>query len=88
MPSALNPRVAASITLCAAALAATAALSVRENVDRRDARRDVDTTLPAKTAVGTAPAFCKDQTWPHIDARCLKRVDTPQQDPATSPSAR
>ena len=21
------------------------------------------------------PAFCKDQTWPYIDARCLKRVD-------------
>jgi hypothetical protein len=24
-----------------------------------------------------APEFCKDQTWPYIDARCLRRVDTP-----------
>jgi hypothetical protein len=22
------------------------------------------------------PAFCKEQIWPYIDARCLKRVDT------------
>jgi hypothetical protein len=28
-----------------------------------DARRIVD------------PAFCKDQTWPYIDQRCLKRID-------------
>ncbi len=25
------------------------------------------------------PAFCKDQTWPYIDARCLKRVDKAEQ---------
>jgi hypothetical protein len=24
-----------------------------------------------------APEFCKDQTWPYIDARCLRRVDNP-----------
>jgi hypothetical protein len=24
-----------------------------------------------------APEFCKDQTWPYIDSRCLRRVDTP-----------
>jgi hypothetical protein len=33
-----------------------------------------------------APEFCKDQTWPYIDSRCLRRVapDTPQ---ATVPPA-
>jgi hypothetical protein len=24
-----------------------------------------------------APEFCKDQTWPYIDPRCLRRVDNP-----------
>jgi len=24
-----------------------------------------------------APEFCKDQTWPYIDSRCLRRVDSP-----------
>jgi hypothetical protein len=24
------------------------------------------------------PAFCKDQTWPYIDQRCLKRIDPPE----------
>jgi hypothetical protein len=24
-----------------------------------------------------APEFCKNQTWPYIDARCLRRVDNP-----------
>ena len=24
-----------------------------------------------------APEFCKDQTWPYIDSRCLRRVDNP-----------
>ena len=27
-----------------------------------------------------APEFCKDQTWPYIDARCLRRVDNPPAD--------
>ena len=25
-----------------------------------------------------APEFCKDQTWPYIDSRCLRRVDNPR----------
>jgi hypothetical protein len=27
-----------------------------------------------------APEFCKDQTWPYIDSRCLRRVDNPAPD--------
>jgi hypothetical protein len=27
-----------------------------------------------------APEFCKDQTWPYIDSRCLRRVDNPPAD--------
>jgi len=36
-----------------------------------------------------APEFCKDQTWPYIDSRCLRRVDNPAPDApqATVPSA-
>jgi hypothetical protein len=32
------------------------------------------------------PAFCRDQTWPYIDQRCLKRV-APQQTASTSGNA-
>jgi hypothetical protein len=28
-----------------------------------------------------APEFCKDQTWPYIDSRCLRRVDTRRRRP-------
>jgi hypothetical protein len=28
-----------------------------------------------------APEFCKNQTWPYIDARCLRRVDNPAPPP-------
>ncbi len=31
-----------------------------------------------------APEFCKDQTWPYIDSRCLRRVDNPAP-PAPAP---
>src|ERR1700724_2784447 len=36
-----------------------------------------------------APEFCKDQTWPYIDSRCLRRVDNPALDApqATVPPA-
>ena len=36
-----------------------------------------------------APEFCKDQTWPYIDSRCLRRVDNPAPDApqATVPPA-
>jgi hypothetical protein len=34
-----------------------------------------------------APEFCKDQTWPYIDARCLRRVDTPPPADARSANA-
>jgi hypothetical protein len=34
-----------------------------------------------------APEFCKNQTWPYIDARCLRRVDNPPPADARSASA-
>lgn len=41
-----------------------------------------------------APEFCKDQTWPYIDSRCLRRIDNPPPDapqatvaPATAAAA-
>ncbi len=52
--------------------------------------------LTAGTAPVTivAPEFCKDQTWPYIDSRCLRRVDNPAPDapqvtvaPATTAAA-
>ena len=33
-----------------------------------------------------APEFCKDQTWPYLDGRCLRRVENPT--PPTSPPVR
>jgi hypothetical protein len=34
-----------------------------------------------------APEFCKDQTWPYIDSRCLRRVDKPAPDAPQVPVA-
>jgi hypothetical protein len=34
-----------------------------------------------------APEFCKNQTWPYIEARCLRRVDNPPPADARSASA-
>jgi hypothetical protein len=34
-----------------------------------------------------APEFCKNQTWPYIDPRCLRRVDNPAPPPAEVRSA-
>jgi hypothetical protein len=34
-----------------------------------------------------APEFCKDQTWPYIDSRCLRRVDNPAPDAPQAPVA-
>jgi hypothetical protein len=34
-------------------------------------------TLGVTPVTIVAPEFCKNQTWPYIDARCLRRVDNP-----------
>jgi hypothetical protein len=36
-----------------------------------------DVTAPVRIV---APEFCKDQTWPYIDSRCLRRIDNPAPD--------
>lgn len=45
------------------------------------AAQNGDVAAPAKII---APEFCKDQTWPYIDSRCLRRVDNPAP-PTTEP---
>jgi hypothetical protein len=39
-----------------------------------------DVTAPVRIV---APEFCKDQTWPYIDSRCLRRIDNPDAPRAT-----
>jgi hypothetical protein len=77
-PSAAKQRrVATTTTLLTVALCAILAKG-----HLLEARSPSHTAAVAPTA-GTAPVtivapeFCKDQTWPYIDARCLRRVDNP-----------
>lgn len=83
-PSAVKQRTAATAVLAAMVLCAVA---VKANVIETPASHQTmtaqngDVAAPAKII---APDFCKDQTWPYIDSRCLRRVDNPAL-PATEP---
>jgi hypothetical protein len=44
-------------------------------------------TLGVTPVTIVAPEFCKNQTWPYIDARCLRRVDNPAPPPTAARSA-
>jgi hypothetical protein len=73
-------RVAATATLLAVALCAVMAkghLLAVETPSRIAAAAQNSGTAPVKIV---APEFCKDQTWPYIDSRCLRRVDNPAPD--------
>lgn len=71
-----DPRIAATVTLCG--MAACLLLAAVGSIEQPGANRErMSRTMPAMTAVGPAPAFCKDQTWPNVDARCLNRVEPP-----------
>jgi hypothetical protein len=79
-------RVATTATLLAVALCAVMAkghLLAAQTPSRVAAAAQNSGTAPVTIV---APEFCKDQTWPYIDSRCLRRVapDTPQ---ATVPPA-
>lgn len=75
-------RVATTATLLAVALCAFMAkghLLAAQTPSRIAAAAQNNGTTPVTIV---APEFCKDQTWPYIDSRCLRRVDNPA--PATT----
>jgi hypothetical protein len=70
-------RVATTATLLAVALCAVMAkghLLAAQTPSRVAAAAQNSGTAPVTIV---APEFCKDQTWPYIDSRCLRRVDNP-----------
>jgi hypothetical protein len=86
-PSAAKQRrVATTATLLAVALCAI--LAKGHLIEAGTSSHNAAVAQNAGTTPVTivAPEFCKDQTWPYIDSRCLRRVapDTPQ---ATVPPA-
>jgi hypothetical protein len=73
-------RVATTATLLAVALCAFMAkghLLAAQTPSRVAAAAQGNVTAPVTII---APEFCKDQTWPYIDSRCLRRVDNPPPD--------
>jgi hypothetical protein len=78
--SAKQWRVATTATLLALALCAFMAkghLLAAQTPVRVAAAAQNTGTAPVRIV---APEFCKDQTWPYIDSRCLRRVDNPAPD--------
>ncbi len=70
-------RVATTATLLAVALCAFMAKGhplAAQAPSRVAAAAQNNGTAPVTIV---APEFCKDQTWPYIDSRCLRRVDNP-----------
>jgi hypothetical protein len=76
-PSVVKQRVSATAVLLAMALCAVAmkthAIETPAPASQQAAQNS-GVTAPVKVI---APEFCKDQTWPYIDSRCLRRVDNP-----------
>jgi hypothetical protein len=73
-------RVATTATLLAVALCAFMAkghLLVAPTPSRVAMAAPDNATAPVTIV---APEFCKDQTWPYIDSRCLRRIDNPAPD--------
>ncbi len=88
-PAAKQRRVATTATLLSVALCAFMAkghLLAAQTPSRVAAAAQNNGTAPVTIV---APEFCKDQTWPYIDSRCLRRVDNPAPDApqAAVPSA-
>jgi hypothetical protein len=73
-------RVATTATLVAVAVCAI--LAKGHLLEAATPSHDAAVAQNAGTAPVTivAPEFCKDQTWPYIDSRCLRRVDNPAPD--------
>jgi hypothetical protein len=75
-PSAAKQRASAMVVLLGMVICAVA---LKAHVTETPApgshqAQNSDVATPAKII---APEFCKDQTWPYIDSRCLRRVDNP-----------
>ena len=70
-------RMSTSVTLLAVAVCAI--LAKGHLLEARTPSHTAAVAQNAGTAPVTivAPEFCKDQTWPYIDSRCLRRVDNP-----------
>jgi hypothetical protein len=70
-------RMSTSATLLA--LAVCAILAKGHLLEASTSSHNAALAQNAGTAPVTivAPEFCKDQTWPYIDSRCLRRVDNP-----------
>jgi hypothetical protein len=70
-------RISTTATLLA--LAVCAILAKGHLLETRTSSHNAAVAQNAGTAPVTivAPEFCKDQTWPYIDSRCLRRVDNP-----------
>ena len=77
MSAAKQRRVSTTATLAAVALCAFVAQGhlLAARTPSRVAAATQDSGAPPVTII--APEFCKDQTWPYIDSRCLRRVDPP-----------
>jgi hypothetical protein len=75
--AAKQPRVSTTATVVAVALCAVIAQGhlLAARTPSRVAAAAQDSGMPPVTII--APEFCKDQTWPYIDSRCLRRVDPP-----------
>jgi hypothetical protein len=76
-------RVTTTATLLALALCAFMAkghLLAAQTPSRVAAAAQNAGTAPVRIV---APEFCKDQTWPYIDSRCLRRIDNPDAPQAT-----
>jgi hypothetical protein len=75
MPAA--KRVSTTATLVAVALCALVAQGhlLAARTPSRVAAAAPDSGTPPVTII--APEFCKNQTWPYSDSRCLRRVDPP-----------
>jgi hypothetical protein len=76
-------RVATTATLLAVALCAFMAkghLLAAQTPSRVAVAAQDNVTAPVRIV---APEFCKDQTWPYIDSRCLRRIDNPDAPQAT-----
>src|ERR1700722_10030000 len=73
-----NQRVATTAIVCVLAALAVGTRNIETAAPPAAAHQDA----PAVRIVD--PAFCRDQTWPYIDQRCLKRV--PPQQAASTPS--
>jgi hypothetical protein len=77
-PSAAKQR-RGSTTATLVAVAVCAILAKGHLLEATTSSHNAAVTQNAGTAPVTivAPEFCKDQTWPYIDSRCLRRVDNP-----------